>query len=313
MTVYNDAGNIPLEIMPPAQRRAGRRVTVAGMVVNCLLIVLKLVGGILGRSQAMIGDALHSLSDFITDFGVLLSLAYLAKPADNDHPYGHGRFETLISLFMGMLVGATGIGILWNAGTSLHQAAHGMPPAMPGVVALVMGIVSIVAKEGLYRYTMVIAIQTGSTTIRANAWHHRSDALSSVATVTGVGGALLLGEGWTVLDPIAAILVSGLIMKVGVDIAIRAIRELSDEAVSTDRQAKLEDTIGSVAGVQSFHRLRTRTLGRYMAIEVHIRVAPTLTVRDSHRIAHEAENAIRAVLDNIAFVTIHVEPGAADL
>lgn len=298
------------EILPLAMQRSGRRVTYAGMIVNSLLIVLKLIAGVAGRSQALVADAVHSLSDFITDIGVLLGLRYLSKPADSDHPYGHGRFETVISLFMGLLIAGTGAGMAVSGVRGIIATVQGMPPAMPGAIALVIGFVSIAAKEGLYRYTMVVAKRTGSTTLRANAWHHRSDALSSVATVLGVGGAMLLGDTWTVLDPVAAIVVSALVVKVGLEIGIGAVRELCDEAVSTERRRKLDEAIQAVPGVQTHHQLRTRSLGRYMTVDTHIQVNPDITVRESHAIAHEAEDAIRRTIGNAAFVTIHVEPGA---
>ena len=300
------------ESLPSSMFGSGIKVTVVGMVVNILLIFIKLAGGILGSSSAMIADAMHSFSDFITDFGVLAGLKFLSTPADKKHPYGHGRLETAISLLMGLFIILTGLGILKHAAQSIYLATTGIFPKMPGIIALLTGFVSIISKELLYRYTSAVAKKTGSSTLRANAWHHRSDALSSVGTVIGVGGAILLGEQWTVLDPLAAVFVSILVIKVGTEIGWNAIRELSDEALSRDRERKLEAAIKNVDGIQGFHKLRTRSLGRYFTVDAHIQVDPEMSVRDSHTIATEAENSIRKALGNVAFITIHVEPVERD-
>ncbi|MCE5251389.1 cation diffusion facilitator family transporter [bacterium] len=288
--------------------RSGIRVTVVGMVINVLLIILKLFGGIFGSSAAMIADAIHSASDFLTDIGVIIGLKFLSKPPDSSHAYGHGRVETVISLIMGLVIIITGFGIFRNGGHAIIHFFGGVSPVMPGVIALVMGIVSILSKEGLFWYTRFVARRVGSRSIEANAWHHRSDAFSSVGTVLGIGGAIVLGEHWTVLDPVAAVFVSFLIMKVGVDICWSAFRELSDESLSTDVRDTLETAIKQVEGIRGFHHVRTRSLGRYVTVDAHVQVDPELSVRAGHNIAHKVENAIRRVVKNAAFVTIHVEP-----
>ena len=300
------------ESLPSAMFSSGMRVTIIGMIVNALLIFIKLAGGILGSSSAMIADAVHSVSDFITDFGVLIGLRFLSKPADKTHPYGHGRLETAISFLMGLFILLTGIGLLRNAAQSIFLATISIFPKMPGIIALLTGIISIISKEALFHYTSAVAGKTGSSTLKANAWHHRSDALSSVGTVIGVGGAILLGERWTVLDPLAAVFVSLLVIKVGAEIGWNALRELSDEALSRERERKLETAIKNVNGIQGFHKLRTRSLGRYVTVDAHILVDPEMSVRASHTIATEAEEALRKSLGNVAFVTIHVETGKQD-
>ncbi|MFC1541807.1 cation diffusion facilitator family transporter [Candidatus Latescibacterota bacterium] len=292
---------------------SGMKVTYIGMIVNAILILVKLAGGILGTSAAMIADAVHSVSDFLTDIGVLAGLKFLSKPADKNHPYGHGRLETAISLLMGMVIIITGFGLMKNAANSLYGATKGIFPYMPGYIALFTGVVSIISKEALYHYTKSIAKKTGSNTLKANAWHHRTDALSSVGTVAGIGGAIMLGDSWTILDPLAALFVSILVIKVGIGIGWETIRELSDEAFSYERQEKLKNAILSVKGVQGIHNLRTRSLGRYASIDAHILVDPDISVHDSHKIASEAEDAARNTFSNIAFVTIHVEPGKKSL
>ena len=300
---------ITRETLPSSMYSSGMRVTFIGMIVNALLIFLKLAGGILGTSTAMIADSVHSVSDFITDLGVIVGLRFLSKPADRKHPYGHGRLETAISLLMGLAIILTGFGILKNAAHSIFLATSGIFPEMPGIIALIAGLTSIASKEALYRYTIIIAKKTGSRTLKANAWHHRTDALSSVGTVIGISGAILLGDRWTVLDPLAAVFVSVLVIKVGAGIGWNALRELSDEALSKERERSLEKAIDNVNGVQGFHHLRTRSLGRYVTVDAHIQVDPEISVRDSHEIATNAEDAVRGALGNAAFVTIHVEPG----
>jgi len=296
------------ETLPAELYRAGMTVTWVGMIINVLLVALKLFGGIAGASTAMVADALHSGSDLLTDFGVLVGLKFLTKPADTSHAYGHGRVETAISLLMGLLIILTGLGLLQAAGGALTGAFRGTFPVRPGLIALVMGVVSLVSKEALFHYTRYIARRTGSKTLEANAWHHRSDAFSSVGTVLGVGGAIMLGDRWTVLDPIAAAFVSLLVIKIGVDIGWQAFRELSDESLSQKTCAQVAESISRVPGVQDFHHVRTRSLGRYVSVEAHVLVDPDITVTEGHTIATRVEESIGGEVENAAFVTIHVEP-----
>ena len=287
---------------------SGMRVTYVGMVVNALLIVLKLLGGMFGMSAAMIADAVHSFSDLITDIGVLVGLRFISKPADSTHAYGHGRVETAITFLMGIAIVLTGLGLFKNGATTIFHSFSGVLPAQPGVIALIMGVVSILSKEALFHYTQSVARRSGSSTLEANAWHHRTDAFSSVGTVLGVGGAIILGSRWTVLDPAAAVFVSLLVIRVGADIGWRAFRELTDESLSQQALAKVEKTIVSVEGVEGSHKIRTRSLGRYVTIDAHIQVDPTISVRDGHEIATRVEYAVREAMNNAAYVTIHIEP-----
>ncbi len=309
----SEQSHAPSETISDDMYKAGVKITYVGIVVNAVLILIKIAGGILGSSAAMIADAVHSVSDFLTDFGVLIGLKFLSKPADENHPYGHGRIETAISLIMGIIIIITGIELMKNAVLTLFDAAKGTFPEAPGIFALAAGAISIVAKEGMYHYTNSVAKTTGSHTLKANAWHHRTDALSSVGTVIGIGGAIALGDKWTVLDPLAALFVSILVIKVGAGIGWETICELSDEAFSHERQQKLIRAIFGVEGVQGVHNLRTRSLGRYASIDAHIKVDPDLSVHDSHIIATAAEDAARNTFTNIAIVSIHVEPGTKKL
>ena len=303
LSVKTDSATLSQEMY-----RSGMLVTVIGIVINVLLIIIKLVSGIVGTSAAMIADALHSASDFLTDIGVFIGLKYLAKPPDSSHAYGHGRVETGISLVMGLIIIITGLGIFKGGGMAIIRFFDGISPAKPGLIALAAGVLSILSKEGMFQYTRIVALRIESRSLEANAWHHRSDAFSSIGTVIGVGGAIVLGERWTILDPIAAVFVSILIIKVGVGIGWSSFRELSDESLSTDTRDSVESAIRNVEGVTDFHYVRTRSLGRYVTVDAHILVDPELSVREGHDIAHNTEKAIRGVLRNAAFITIHIEP-----
>ena len=307
MDMTTNATQTP-EALTDSEYSAGLRVTYTGVLINVLLIAIKLVGGVFGASAALLADAAHSLSDFFTDLGVLVGLRFLSKPADSTHAYGHGRVETAVAFIMGMAVLLTGVGMLYTGGTGIAGAIRGDFPRRPGIIALVVGIVSILVKEGMYRYTLMVARYTGSKTLEANAWHHRSDALSSIGTVIGVGGAIVLGNRWTVLDPVAAVFVSVLVVHVGWKIMWRAFDELSDRALGNEDREAVMRAITDVKGVLGCHNVRTRSIGRSVSVDAHILVEPALTVRDGHIIATEVENRVRDALDNAAFVTIHVEP-----
>ena len=296
------------EALPEDLYASGLRATYVGMAVNALLIVVKMIGGVSGASAALVADAVHSFSDLITDVGVIVGLRFISKPADEKHAYGHGRIETAISLLMGLGIVITGMGMLRSGGSAILRSFSGEYPPEPGYIALAMAFVSIFSKEALFHYTRIIARKSGSRALEANAWHHRSDALSSVGTVIGVGGAIVLGSSWTILDAVAAVFVSMLVIKVGFDIGWNAFRELSDEALSNNARTSVINAITSVEGVKGTHNLRTRSLGRYATVDAHVQVDAHITVLEGHNIATEVENAVRQVLESAAFVTIHVEP-----
>jgi len=301
-------GSAPAEVLPDDLYGAGLKATVVGIVVNALLIVLKLAGGVLGASAAVIADAAHSFSDVITDIGVFISLKYISKPADATHAYGHGRVETAISFLMGLAIVFTGLGIMRSGAYAVVEALRGIYPVRPGGIALFVGFASVLSKEALFHYTRVVARKSGSRTLEANAWHHRSDALSSVGTVIGVGGAYFLGERWTVLDPVAAVVISVLVVKVGLSIGWSAFEELTDASLSGHAREKVEKAISGVEGVEGAHKIRTRSLGRYVTVDAHVLVDPAISVREGHDIATRVESAVRESLGNAAFVTIHIEP-----
>ena len=209
-------------------------VTVVGSGVNFLLLLFKFFAGIVGHSAAMLADAVHSLSDFVTDIIVIVFVRISSKPEDEGHDYGHGKYETLATAIIGIVLLFVGFGILWNGASSIYHFLHGGSLQEPGMLALIAALVSIVFKEALYRYTVFKGKKLNSQAVVANAWHHRSDALSSIGTAVGIGGAILLGNHWRVLDPIAAVVVSFFIMKVAVKLLIPCVDELLEKSLPAD-------------------------------------------------------------------------------
>lgn len=295
------------------QRTAvANRVTWVGFFLNLLLTAFKLAAGVIGHSGAMIADAVHSLSDFATDVVVLVSFRFVSKPTDTSHKYGHGKFETLATAVIGLALAAVGAGILW---TGAHKIYDGLFQKMnigePGMIALVAAVVSIASKEWLYRYTVRAGNRIQSQAVVANAWHHRSDAFSSVGTLLGIGGAIVLGPHWRILDPLAAVIVSFFILKVAFDISRQSIRELVEESLGEDKEREILAIAGAVGGVYAPHHLKTRRIGNAIAVDLHIVVDPRLNVVEAHDIATRVESALREKYGADTHASIHVEPMAS--
>lgn len=284
------------------------RVTLIGSLGNFALLMFKFVAGIIGRSDAMIADAIHSLSDFVTDIIVLVFVKISNKPQDKDHAFGHGKYETLATAIIGIVLVLVGLGILFNSLDAIWRWAHGEPLAQPGILALIAALVSIVVKEGLYRYTAKIGKIVNSSVMIANAWHHRSDAFSSIAAAIGIGGAILLGEKWRVLDPIAAALVSILIMKAAFSLIKPSIDELMERSLPEETEKSITKTLTDTLANCDPHNLRTRKIGNRNAMDVHVRMDGNMSVKDSHEITREMEGRLRNLLGKDAFISIHVEP-----
>ncbi|GAB1360031.1 cation diffusion facilitator family transporter [Porphyromonadaceae bacterium] len=284
------------------------RITIIGAVVNLLLVALKLVAGVVGRSGAMLADAVHSLSDLISDAVVLLFVNLSSKPIDDDHPYGHGKFETLATTIISLMLMAVGGGLLWEGGSKIWGAMHGELLDKPDYIALYAAIISILSKEILYQYTIIVGKRINSPSVIANAWHHRSDAFSSIGTGLGIGGAIMLGDSWRILDPIAACIVSLFILKIAVKMLIPGIDELLERALPTDKQKEICSAILATKGVESMHKLRTRSIGTRIAIEVHVCVNPTMTVTDAHDISIQIKRELRSIYGAETHIAIHVEP-----
>ncbi len=284
------------------------RVTILGMFVNILLFIFKLVAGILGRSGAMIADAVHSASDFATDIVVLVFVRISSKPRDDDHKWGHGKYETLASLIIGVALFAVGIEIFVDSAEKIAAVIAGEIIPRPGVIAIVAAATSIIAKEALYQYAMCVGRKIDSPSVIANAWHHRSDALSSVGALLGIGMAYFLGEKWRIADPIAAIAVAALIVKVAYDLCRTALAELLEKSLPQEMEEEILSIISTTPNVHKPHNLRTRRIGSNIAIEVHVRVEGSMTVHDSHEISREIEHSLRARFGERTAVAIHIEP-----
>lgn len=292
-----------------AVREAGiYRVTLVGSVVNLLLLVFKFVAGILGHSAAMLADAVHSLSDFVTDIIVIVFVRISSKPEDEGHDYGHGKYETLATAIIGLVLLFVGFGILWNGATSIWDFWQGGELKEPGMLALWAALVSIVFKELLYQYTVLKGRRLNSQAVVANAWHHRSDALSSIGTAVGIGGAILLGERWLILDPLAAVVVSLFIMKVAIQLLVPCVEELLEKSLPAEVEEKIKQEILSFPGVTSPHHLRTRRIGSSYAIEVHIRMDGQITLEEAHHTATAIENRLKSEFGSRTYINIHVEP-----
>ena len=284
------------------------KVTIVGSIVNFLLLVFKFFAGIAGHSAAMLADAVHSLSDFITDIVVIVFVRIAGKPEDKGHDYGHGKYETLATAIIGLLLLCVGFGIFWNGASSIYTFLRGGQLESPGVVALVAALVSIVSKEILYQYTVIQGKKLNSQAVIANAWHHRSDALSSIGTAIGIGGAILLGDHWRVLDPVAAVGGSFFIMKVSVRLLIPCADELLEKSLPEDVEKEIEQTVLSFPGVSQPHHLRTRRIGNYYAIELHVRMDGKITLEEAHSTATAIENKLKEMFGKGTHVGIHVEP-----
>lgn len=284
------------------------KVTLIGSVVNALLVIIKFAAGILGKSSALIADSVHSLTDFVSDFVVLIFVRISSKPRDDDHRYGHGKFETLATLIIGVLLAGAGIGLLIDGAEHVIRSLKGEILPQPTWVALSIAIVSILSKEILYRYTIKEGKRFKSDAVIANAWHHRSDAISSLGTTAGIAGAMFFGAKWRILDPIAAILVSLLIIKSGYDIIRPALSELLESSLSKDKTDEIEHIISGVPGVKDFHNLRTRKIGSSIAVDVHVKMDGNLSLSEAHDIASEIEKGIRAKFGKDSLISIHMEP-----
>ena len=284
------------------------KVTWIGSAVNFLLLVFKFVAGIVGHSSALVADAVHSLSDFITDIIVIVFIKISGKPEDEDHRYGHGKYETLATALIGIALFAVGIGLLVGGATKVTEVLNGATLQAPSMITLIVAAVSIIAKEILYRYTVHAGKRLNSQAVIANAWHHRSDAFSSIGTLVGIGGAIFLGEKWRILDPIAAIVVSAFIIKVAIGLIKSGIDELLEKSLPAETEKQILDIIASFPEVSSPHHLRTRRIGNHIAIEIHLRMDGNTTLENAHKVATDVEKRLKEEFGKDTHVGIHMEP-----
>ena len=284
------------------------KVTLVGGAVNVILLLFKFVAGIVGHSAAMVADAVHSLSDFVTDVIVLVFVHISGKPQDKSHEYGHGKYETLAMTLIGVALLTVAIGILYNGATKIVAWLEGEQLQAPGLLALWAALLSIVLKEAVYHYSMVKARQLQSQAVEANAWHHRSDALSSIGTAIGIGGAIFLGQRWTVLDPLASVVVGAFIVKVAVDLLRNGIGDLMEHSLPDAVEDEILQLVASLPGVVEPHDLRTRRIGNHYAIELHILMDGDISLRQAHDKASEVEDLLRDHYGEETHIAVHVEP-----
>jgi cation diffusion facilitator family transporter len=283
-------------------------VTLVGSVVNLLLVGLKGVAGIAGNSAAMVSDAVHSLSDFVTDIVVLIFVRVSGRPQDEDHDYGHGKYETLATLLIGLALASAAVGIVVSGAGKMAAWLKGEALPAPGKMALWAALISIVAKELLYQYTRFRGRKLNSPALEANAWHHRSDALSSIGAAIGIGGAIFLGNRWTVLDPLASIVVGAMLVKVAWDLLGPSFGELTDSSLPAETENQMLEIISGIPGVEDPHNLRTRRVGNRIVAEVHIRLDGSLTLAEAHEKATEVERRIKAQFGQNSHIIVHMEP-----
>ena len=290
-----------LDASDPGRYEAGRRGTLVSIGANLVLTLAQIVIGVIGNSQALVADGMHTLSDLITDFMVLFALKFGRKAADAEHPYGHGRIETAVTMLLGAILTAVAVGITLRAGMRLGAAEAFITPA---VATLWVAVVTLFAKEALFHYTMRVAVRYDSNMLRANAWHHRSDAISSLIVVVGIGGSLF---GFVYLDSVAAIVVAFMVAKVGVDLTWQALRELVDTALAQEDIEAIRRTILTTGGVKALHLLRTRRVGGRALVDVHIIVDERLSVTEGHQISETVRARLMNEITRVADAMVHID------
>lgn len=290
------------------REKKAARVTWVGFFTNLILSAAKIVAGVVGRSSAMVADGIHSLSDFVTDFIVIIFIKISAKNEDSDHPYGHGKFETFATMLISFALFIVAIGIFYSGSVKIYEVLNGRTIERPTYLALVMAAVSIVVKEGLYWYTIIVGRKIDSPAVIANGWHHRSDAFSSIGTLIGISGAMFLGERWRILDPITSVIVGIFIVAVACKLARPSIQELLEVSLPKEIEAAIKEQVKETPGVKAFHHLRTRKNGNSFIIDMHIKVDARSSIVEAHDIATHVENNLKAAFGKHTQVNVHIEP-----
>lgn len=284
------------------------KVTALGSAVNVLLTILKFVGGFIGRSSAMIADAVHSLSDLITDFIVFIFVKTAAKPSDRTHEYGHGKFETLASFLVGCILLLVGLGIFIEGLLDCIRCLRGHVLPKPGWIALAVALISILSKEGLYHITLRVGKKWNSEVVIANAWHHRSDSISSIATLLGIAGAMFFGVKWRILDPMAATLVSFFIIKVGYDVIKPSVDELLERSLPPETEKRILEIVNAIEDITEISEVRTRKIGNNIAIEFDAFMDPDLHLSEADSIADDAECRLKEAFGPETHIGIRIKP-----
>ena len=289
------------------RNRVEKRCTLVGMTSDVCLSALKIATGIIGHSSAILADGIHSIGDTVTDALVYAMVRLSGKGVDDRYRYGRGKYETLAAFLISVILMVVALGLMVDGVKDVWAAWHGDTLERPHNIALIVGIIAVVAREGLYHYTRIKGRQTGSTALKAYAWHHRADALSTAATLLGVAGAMFLGESWRVLDPLAAIAVSVLILVLAYRMGRPAVEELLEVSLPQEEQEKITAIVNGTPGVKAFHNLRTRRNGSLRVVDIHIKVDGDLSVNESHDITRTIEHGLSEALGEV-MTNIHVEP-----
>jgi len=294
--------------MTKTRAQKARQVTWTGAAINVVLSFAKIMAGFAGKSSAMIADGIHSLSDLITDVIVIVFFRISDAEKDEGHPYGHGKFETFSTFLIALILFGVGLWIFYEGTAKIVSVINGQSLPQPQMIALWAALISIVCKEGLYQYTLQVGKQIKSQSIIANAWHHRTDAFSSIGVAIGIGGAIFLGDTWVILDPVAGVIVSFFILKMAVELSLPSIQELMEASLPPETVKEIESLIMQDSEIKSFHKLRTRKIGDVYVIDVHIQLSRTISLVQAHNIAGALSCRIREAFGSRTQINIHTEP-----
>lgn len=286
-----------------------RKITFVGFFINSILSIIKITAGILGKSNAMLADGIHSLSDFFTDIVVLVGFKFTEKPADKDHNFGHEKYETFATLIIGIALLLAGFDILQSGAVNVYKIAfkNEILPR-PKLIAIIAALISIFSKEFLFRFTKKVGEKINSPAVIANGWHHRSDALSSIGTLIGISVAYFLGDKWIIFDPIAAIVVSVFIFKVAFEIMLPAVNELLESSLDEKDVKYISKLIESNQAIKNYHNLRTRRIGSNIAIEAHLMFDKNISLYQAHAISESIEKTLKDYFGKRSIITFHLEP-----
>ena len=294
--------------MTKTRTQKAQQVTWIGAIINVILSLCKILAGFIGKSSAMVADGIHSLSDLITDIIVIVCFRFSDAEKDERHPYGHGKFETFSTFLIALVLFAVGLGIFYGGTSKIISVIKGELLPQPQMIALWAALISIVCKEGLFQYTKIVGKQINSQSIIANAWHHRSDAFSSIGVAIGIAGAIFLGDKWVILDPIAGVIVSFFIMKTAIELSLPSIQELMETSLPEETVQKIEALIMEDSEIKSFHKLRSRKVGEVFVIDLHIQLDNSISLVQAHNIAGALSHRIREAFGSKTQVNIHTEP-----
>ncbi len=283
-------------------------VTLVGSIVNIILTVFKIIAGVLGRSTAMIADGTHSLSDILSDIVVIVFVKISAKGRDKDHDYGHGKFETFATLIISLMLIVVAVNLMSGGISKIRLILDGGEVSSPGMIALWAAVASIVLKEILYHYTIIQGKALNSPMMIANAWHHRSDAFSSIGSLLGIGGAIFLGDKFVILDPITGCVISIFILVMAVKMSVPAIKELLDVSLPDEVEQEIETTAKSIPGVIDLHELKTRREGPGIIMEGHLVLNSHISLKEAHDISKKVEDALRKKFGSETQISLHLEP-----